>query len=155
LTAAPRAPTGSVVKCRRGEQRLRYEGGFYEAAPSGQKTKVPCWNKNFPNQGPPQIRSAPHKCHLFRRGIDFLAGAVLFRTHRWKHWGANETRARGKYYEPMNVEDPWHPLRVKLVKPIERCGRTVYSKAIFKSHGHTTEWPLWTTCRHTLGITSG
>lgn len=100
-------------------------------------------NNNFPKEGPPQIRSAPRRCRWFGDGIDFLAGAVQARKLKWKHWGSKRTNANGEYFEPMNVEDPWLPLRVKLSKPVERCGRTVYSKATFSGSSFRL-WTCWT-----------
>ena len=116
--------------------------------------KVLCWNTNSPplepgapGNGPANIRSAPKKCSLYRDGYGFeAAGAVHMRKLKWKHWGDRTTVAKGQYAEFMDVDDPWKPIKVRLKLPIERCGRTVYSKASFstpRGGGHL-KFPIWT-----------
>jgi hypothetical protein len=138
-----------VVKCRKGDKRLRYKGGFYKEASAKPRVKVLCWNHHFPpggpDAGPPDIRSTPKKCSLYRDGYAYeAAGAVHMRKLRWKHWGARTTVAKGQYAQPMDVHDPWKPIRVRLKRKVERCGRTVYAKAMFHSAGFKFSFPIWT-----------
>ena len=107
--------------------------------------RVLCFNNNHPSEGrPADVRSSPRKCSLYRRGYDYeAAGAVHMRKLRWKHWGGQTTVAKGQYAEPMDIEEPWKPIRVRLKKPVERCGRAVYSRAVFHSRGYRTGFPIW------------
>jgi len=109
--------------------------------------KVLCWNDHFPKKGHGNIKATPEKCSLYRRGYDYeAAGAVHMRKLKWKHWGDRSTTAKGEYAEPMDVDDPWKPIEVKLKKPVERCGHTVYSKAVFHVPGVDGHggFPIWT-----------
>ena len=54
----------------------------------GNKTKVLCWNNSFPEQGSPDIKAKPSRCHFFKRGESALFAAVLFRTNDWDGWGS-------------------------------------------------------------------
>jgi hypothetical protein len=121
-------------------------------ASSKSPVKVLCWNNNFPpiepgapRHGPADIRSAPKKCSLYRDGYGFeAAGAVHMRKLNWKHWGDATAVAKGQYAEPMDVDDPWKPIKVRLKRKVERCGRIVYSKATFHTSGFKTGFPVWT-----------
>jgi hypothetical protein len=120
--------------------------GAWAIQPSGAatKTKVLCFNNNHPTQGPPDVRSSPRKCSLYRRGYDYeAAGAVHMRKLRWKHWGGPTAVANGQYAQPMDIDDPWKPIRVRLKQPAERCGRTVYTRAVFHSEGYHIGFPIW------------
>jgi hypothetical protein len=113
------------------------------AMPAQDKKEVLCWNKDYPNYGPAQIRNRLRKCSLFRRGIDFNAGAVHLRSMHWKKWGGPKAKGKGVYLEPM-APDPTIPIRVKLSQPLNRCHHTVYSKATFEARTFTSDFKLWT-----------
>jgi hypothetical protein len=111
--------------------------------------KVLCWNHHSPPpgpaSGPADIRSKPKKCSLYRDGYNFeAAGAAHMRKLHWKHWGDKTTVAKGEYNQPMDADDPWKPIKVRLKRQVERCGRIVYSKAVFHSHGYKSGFPIWT-----------
>jgi hypothetical protein len=113
------------------------------AAPH-ERVKVLCWNDGFPNDGPPDIRSEPSRCNLFRDGVDYIAGgAVFMRDLHWKHWGAETTVSDGQYFQQM-APHPWMPITVRLKRPVDACGVTVYSKAVFHTPDYNTSFPLWT-----------
>lgn len=139
-----RTPTSAVGKCKRTTRRgvVRWHQVLSHKA-RGNKTKVLCWNKNFPDHGPPNIKSEPSRCHFFKRGESALFAAVLFRTDDWDGWGKRKAKASGEYFEPMSA-DPWLPVNVRLSKPTEHCGRIVYSKATFDFQGRTSDFKLWT-----------
>lgn len=108
--------------------------------------EVLCWNSHFPQEGKANVKSTPKNCSLYRRGFDFeAAGAVHMRHLKWRGWGNRTAVATGQYAEFMDVDDPWKEITVKLRKPLERCGHTVYSRAVFhvpgvKGHGG---FPIW------------
>ena len=87
--------------------------------------------------------------HRHAHGEDHVheaAGAVHMRKLKWKHWGAPKATGKGEFAQPMDQRDPWKPIRVKLRQPVERCGRTVYSRATFRvpgTHGRLG-FPIWT-----------
>jgi len=119
------------------------------SASSKSGTRVLCWNNHFPppgpDSGPADIRSSPKKCSLYRDGFNYeAAGAVHMRKLRWKHWGDKTTVAKGQYNQPMAPGNPWKPIKVRLKRQVERCGRTVYSKAAFHSKGFKFSFPIWT-----------
>ena len=110
----------------------------------GSKIRVLCFNNNHPSVGPPDVRSSPRKCSLYRRGYNYeAAGAVHMRKLRWKHWDGPTAVANGQYAQPMDIDDPWKPIRVRLKQPAERCGRTVYTRAVFHSEGYRIGFPIW------------
>lgn len=119
-------------------------GGALER-PGG--VKVLCWNHHAPKKGYANVKANPRKCSLYRRGYDFeAAGAVHMHKLKWKHWGNRKTTAKGEYFQPMDVNEPWKPVKVKLKKPVDKCGHIVYSKAAFDvpgAPGHYS-FPLWT-----------
>jgi hypothetical protein len=74
-------------------------------------------------------------------------GLVFTRKLRWKDWGERSTIARGEYAQPMDADDPWKPIKVRLTKLVDDCGRTVYSKAQFAAPGvnfRDSGFPLYT-----------
>jgi hypothetical protein len=108
------------------------------------RVKVLCWNDGFPNESQPDPRSAPPRCNMFRDGADYIAaGAVFMRNLNWEHWGDASTVADGQYFQQM-APHPWMPITVRLKRPVEACGVTVYSKAVFHTPDYTTSFPLWT-----------
>lgn len=135
------------ANCYHDHVGARRFGWFPGDKRKAKQPKVLCWNKSAPDQGPAQIRSTPRKCSLFRDGYDFeAAGAVHLRKLDWKNWGGRTTVAKGEYAEPMDFDDPWKPIQVRLKKPIEDCGRVAYSKAIFHVPGgpRGRGFPIWT-----------
>jgi hypothetical protein len=110
--------------------------------------KVLCWNHHFPppgpGSGPADIRSSPKKCSLYRDGYNYeAAGAVHMRKLHWKHWGDKTSVAKGQYIRPMDVDDPWKPIKVRLKRRVKRCGRMVYSKATFHANEFKVTFPIW------------
>jgi len=111
--------------------------------------KVLCWNDHFPppgpGSGPPNIRSTPKKCSLYRDGYNYeAAGAVHMRKLHWKDWGGRSAVAKGEFNEPMDANNPWKPIRLVLKRPTEDCGRKVYSKAVFFVQSVKSGFPIWT-----------
>ena len=93
-----------------------------------EKPKVGCWNKTFPNEAGttnPQFYVAPRKCAILRRGAIAIAGGdAIGRSLKWK-WGNRRATAKGKLYISSAG---LHPGRIKLSKPVNSCGRLVFSK---------------------------
>lgn len=109
--------------------------------------RVLCWNKHYPGGGPPDIRTEPKRCSLYRDGYNYeAAGAVHMRKLKWKHWGKSKAVARGEYAQPMDLDDPWKPIEVRLKQRKSDCGRTVYSRAVFynPTFGGSDGFPIWT-----------
>jgi len=118
--------------------------------------KVLCWNKGYPFESNAVVRTTPRRCSLFRDGYDYeAAGAVHMRNLKWKSWGGATTVARGQFAEPMDADNPWKPITVRLKRPVKDCGRTVYSKAVFRTRGAGKfGFPIWT-CPGGTKATSG
>jgi hypothetical protein len=116
------------------------------AAGTASKPKVLCWNNNYPEDGPADVRAKPKKCSLYADGQVTEIAAVHMRKLRWKNWGGPSAVAKGEFIQPMDPDNPWNPIRVRLKRVVEDCGRRVYSKAVFSvpGVGGKTGYPIWT-----------
>ena len=152
VTNSPRCwrsvPAGLGTSATAAASPAADEAGMRAAA----KIEVLCWNNHFPppgpGSGPADIRAMPKKCSLFRDGYNYeAAGAVHMRKLHWKHWGDRSAIGRGEFAQPMDVDDPWKPIKVRLTRAVDDCGRTVYSKAQFAEPRvpfRNSGFPIWT-----------
>jgi hypothetical protein len=119
-------------------------------AERGEDPRVACWNRYFPFEpGGPVFRTAPGKCAWYRRKAETYAeGALLGRKLRWT-WGDQRAVAIGRVKVPGIGRD-FGPGRVRLLEPVQSCGRTVFSSLKYSmrdSEGRLTGgYPIYT-CR--------
>ena len=119
-----------------------------EASQAGEKKiKVACWNHYFPAENEqPDFLAAPRKCLWFKRkAVTYFDGAVLGKKLEWE-WGDQRATAEGRV-KVQGVGDDFGEGRVRLFKPVESCGRTVFSKLRYKTRspdGREGEFPIYT-----------
>jgi hypothetical protein len=105
-------------------------------ASAGAKTKVLCWNKDYPEpvgNGNAQVRVKPSKCAFFKRGESSNSGAVRVVSMHWKRWGNRKAKGKGVTVASMGVRAK---VVVRLSKPVRNCaGKRMFSKATFKHRG--------------------
>lgn len=104
-----------------------------KAGGAGSQPRVACWNKYFPFEPePPQFRLAPRKCLIYRDGAETYAeGSVLGQSLRWKV-RPSRARALGKLDEPKNDRTAPHRGRLVLSRPVNSCGRRVFSRVEYR-----------------------
>ncbi len=109
--------------------------GGVDAPPVGGKTKVACWNTYFPFEPEgPDFFAKPLKCLWFKRGADTYAeGALLGKRLEWD-WTARHATAEGRVKLPGTGRE-FGRGHVRLLKPTESCGRTVFSQLRYRVRG--------------------
>lgn len=101
------------------------------AVPSGaEKPKVVCW-KFDASGSTKQFRTAPRKCFMFKRGATYNAEGAAATSHVHWRWGYRRAKGKGKLGISTVGEVP---ARFRLTKPVEKCGRTVFSKLNVRYH---------------------
>ena len=101
-------------------------------ATAASKTRVACWNKKYPFEpnAEPVFRKRPNRCVFVKRGEFANAFTVEAKSIGWKRWRSGQARGKGKDFIGMGVG--FEIVRIRLSKPVSRCGRRVFSKAHFR-----------------------
>jgi hypothetical protein len=101
----------------------------------GAKIKVGCWNHIFPFEyEEPVFFEAPHRCLWFKRKAETYAeGALLGKKLKWK-WNDRRAKAEGTLKVP-GTGGEFAQGRVRLVQPVDSCGRTVFSRLRYRIRG--------------------
>jgi hypothetical protein len=96
------------------------------AAPKRADTKVVCLSGTTLKR---QYRERPKSCVFHRRHAP-LAEAFFVRTRhdRWQAWQPNRAKGKGKEIPSMGGPTP---VKIRLSKPVNKCGHRVFSKAHF------------------------
>jgi hypothetical protein len=94
------------------------------------KPKVVCYE--YPRS---QYRFRPHSCLFHVRGKPYNAnlGFVNAKKLRWHFWSPRQAQARGKL---GIVTYGWAPVRIRLSRPRNTCGETVFTRGRFKYRIH-------------------
>jgi hypothetical protein len=105
-----------------------------EAEKRGREPKVICVTKYQPPRGIYAYK--PGTCEFHKRGVFPIAGYNTARASNinWKAWG--NRRARGKGKLGISTVGPV-PVKIKLTKPRDRCGKTVFTKGHFNYDGES------------------
>jgi hypothetical protein len=109
--------------------------GAVEAPQAGANTKVGCWNSTFPFEpGGPDFFARPLKCLWFKRKADTYAeGALLGKELEWR-WAERHATAEGRLKLPGTGRQ-FGDGRVRLLEPVESCGRVVFSRLRYRVRG--------------------
>ena len=104
-------------------------------APAGAKTKVGCWNSYFPHEPEsPDFLAQPLHCLWFKRNAETYAeGALLGKRLEWD-WTARHATAEGRMKLPGTGRE-FGRGRVRLLAPIQSCGRVVFSRLSYRVRG--------------------
>lgn len=106
------------------------------AEPAAQAEEVACYDYL---KGGPSFKKKPTKCVFMKNGESAGAYSVYVEDMKsWKHWGAPKTKVEGTARANMGFATP---VKVRLSKIQDRCGRRVYTKARFefpKLDGHSS-----------------
>jgi hypothetical protein len=97
------------------------------------RTSVVCFNKpGSAGNGfvvKPLFRTTPRRCNFVHRHESPSGSDTIQTRHlRWSHWGHNLARGKGQVLS--DVTGPL-PIRVRLYRPVHRCGHEVFSKGHF------------------------
>ena len=105
-----------------------------DAEKRGREPKVVCVTSYQPPRG--IYAYTPGTCDFHKRGefpIAHANTAVTFNLD-WKAWGNRRARGEGKI--GISTVGPV-PVKIKLTKPRDRCGRVVFTKAHFSYDGES------------------
>jgi hypothetical protein len=106
-----------------GDRELSEAAGHDRASLRRSAARIPCLNRGGTRY---RLRRHPRKCAIFSYGGSF-GGGVNLAGLDWRRWGSRHARARG-------IEKGFHlppeHIRVRVVayRPVNRCGRRVYSR---------------------------
>jgi hypothetical protein len=121
------------------------------SAPSSKRHRqavVVCFNGPSPpgQFSAPVFRTKPRKCRFVNRRVPFpptYFGYVEMRRIHWSGWSHLHARGKGSHPEQMSPHPV--PLKVSLYRPLDRCGRRVFSEARFVAKdGRSSTVPLIT-----------
>lgn len=116
-------------------------------AGGGGDPQVLCWNKGWPppvSNEDPVYRTEPERCNFFKWNKYANAWLVDAKSLEWKLWGPARARGRGTSFVGMG--GGYTPVRIRLKRPVTRCGHQVYSRGKFRfpEYHATANWPLYT-----------
>jgi hypothetical protein len=97
------------------------------------RTAVVCFNKpGDAGNGfivKPLFRTTPRKCNIVhRRQPPTSSDTIQARHLHWSHWGRDRARGEG---QALVHRIGTLPIRVRLYRPVHRCGHRVFSKGHF------------------------
>ena len=129
-------------------------GGAESLLDPSEEPRVACWNRYFPFESePPLFLTAPPRCSWYRRKAETYAEGALLGTKLSWTWGVHRAIAVGRVKVPGIGRD-FGPGRVRLLDPVQSCGRTVFSRLEYSmrdSQGRLTGgYPIYT-CRSDPG----
>jgi hypothetical protein len=95
-----------------------------------------------PGSGERSFRIKPRSCDFVKRGESANAFTIDTESMRWSRWG-KQARGRGKTFVSM---DGYRRVKVILRRPVNRCGRRVYARGVFRIPAYNAKiiYPLYT-----------
>lgn len=112
-----------------------------ESASASPYTQVICTVKQFGGLG--EYRSTPRACAFHpsgQEGADEYFDVPRVDKIHWRRWGIYSAEGFGLI--PPGQISYWQHARIRLNRPVENCGRFVFSNAVFWIEGHAMTFPL-------------